>query len=274
MRVRRLYPVALVAALLLFTLPQDGRAADLAAGKAKAEAVCAACHGANGVSVADAIPHLAGQRVAYLESQLRALKDGSRKNPVMNAIATQLAPDDIANVAAYFASLPGTTVAQARSDMLPALARPPLAFPEGYRNSFVRYHTINFPATRQVRHYFANPVALQAAKEGKPLPDGSVLFAEVHSARLDADKKPMMGADGFYVPDQLLFYTAMGREAGWGQSVPEMLRNENWNYAVFTTAKQQRAGVNQAECLACHKPLDKTSYTFTIDRLTTVAKAR
>ena len=103
MRVRRLYPVALVAALLLFTLPQDGRAADLAAGKAKAEAVCAACHGANGVSVADAIPHLAGQRVAYLESQLRALKDGSRKNPVMNAIATQLAPDDIANVAAYFA---------------------------------------------------------------------------------------------------------------------------------------------------------------------------
>jgi hypothetical protein len=40
-----------------------------------------------------------------------------------------------------------------------------------------------------------------------------------------------------------------------------------WNYAVFTTDKQQRAGVNQAECLACHKPLDKVSYTFTLKQL-------
>ena len=37
------------------------------------EAVCGACHGVNGVSVADNIPNLAGQRVAYLEAQLRAL---------------------------------------------------------------------------------------------------------------------------------------------------------------------------------------------------------
>jgi hypothetical protein len=33
-----------------------------------------------------------------------------------------------------------------------------------------------------------------------------------------------------------------------------------------------RPGVNQAECLACHKPLDKKSYTFSIDPLTTAAK--
>ena len=264
-------------ALTFTLLAQPGlapAAADLAAGKAKAEAVCAACHGANGVSVADAIPHLAGQRVAYLEAQLRALKDGSRKNPVMNAIATQLAADDIGNVAAYFASLPAAATAQAKSELLPALVRSQVAFPEGYRSSFVRYHTINFPATRQVRHYFANPAALQAARDGKALPDGAVLFAEVHSAKLDADKKPVTGADGFYVPDQLLFYTAMARDAGWGQPVPEMLRNENWNYAVFTTARQPRTGVNQAECLACHKPLDKTSYTFTLEPLTAAARAR
>ncbi len=258
---------------VLLALPALSCAADLAAGKAKAEAVCAACHGANGVSVGDAIPHLAGQRVAYLEAQLRALKEGTRKNPLMNAIATHLAADDIANVAAYFASLPAAS-GQAKSELLPALVRTQVAFPEGYRNDYVRYHTVNFPLTRQVRHYFANPVALRAAKEGQPLPDGSVLFAEVHSARLDADKTPLTGADGFYQPDQLLFYTAMARDAGWGQPLPEMLRNENWNYAVFTTGKQLRPGVNQAECLACHKPLDKTSYTFTIEQLATVAKAR
>ena len=49
-------------------------AADVAAGKAKVEAVCAACHGLNGISVTDAIPNLAGQKVAYLEAQLKALK--------------------------------------------------------------------------------------------------------------------------------------------------------------------------------------------------------
>ena len=42
---------------------------------------------------------------------------------------------------------------------------------------------------------------------------------------------------------------------------------QRWNYAVFTTDKQHRAGVNQAECLACHKPLDKTSFTFTLKEL-------
>jgi len=51
-----------------------------------------------------------------------------------------------------------------------------------------------------------------------------------------------------------------------------MLRNENWNYAVFTGDKQLRPGVNQAECLACHKPLDKTSYLFTLDQITAAAK--
>ena len=81
-----------------------------------------------------------------------------------------------------------------------------------------------------------------------------------------------MGADGFFVADQLLFYTAMARDAGWGKDIPDMLRNEDWNYAVFTTAKQLRPGVNQAECLACHKPLDKVSYTFTLDQLAAAAR--
>jgi hypothetical protein len=84
--------------------------------------------------------------------------------------------------------------------------------------------------------------------------EGSVLFAEVYSAKLDADKKPVTGGDGFFVADQLTAYTAMAREAGWGKEIPEMLCNEDWNYAVFTAAKQHRLGVNQAECLVCHKP--------------------
>jgi hypothetical protein len=75
-----------------------------------------------------------------------------------------------------------------------------VTFPEDYKTTYTKYHTINFPATRQVRYYYANKAALQAAKGDKTLPNGSVLFVEVYSAKLDADKKPVMGSDGFFVP--------------------------------------------------------------------------
>src|ERR1700741_5689054 len=88
-------------------------AADVEAGKAKVATVCAACHGANGVSVSDTIPNLAAQRAGYIEAQLKAFKEGTRRpagptspTATMAAIAAQLGADDIANVAAYFSSLP------------------------------------------------------------------------------------------------------------------------------------------------------------------------
>jgi cytochrome c553 len=242
------------------------QAADIEAGKTKVATVCAACHGATGVSVSDTIPNLAGQRAAYLEAQLKALKEGTRRNPIMNAIAAQLNAEDMANVAVYFASQAGAP-SGAKSDFLPNVAKSHVTFPEDYKDTFTKYHTINFPVTKQVRYFFANKTAVQAAKEGKPLPDGSVLFNETYAAKLDAEQKPMIGGDGFFVADKLLSYGAMARGAGWGKDIPEMLRNGDWNYAVFTLDKQHRPGVNQAECLACHKPRESVSYTFTLKEL-------
>jgi cytochrome c553 len=266
---KKLLPVLLAA---VFAAPL-AHAADADAGKAKVANVCGACHGVAGVSVSENIPNLAGQRAGYIEAQLKALKDGTRKNPIMNAIAAQLSPADMANVAAYFASLQGAA-AGAKSDFMPNVAKTGMTFPENYKATFTKYHTINFPATKQVRYYYANSAALQSVKADKSIPDGAILFAEVYSAKLDADKNPVKGADGFFEPDQLLFFTAMEREAGWGKDIPDILRNEDWNYAVFTTAKQHRPGVNQAECLACHKPLNTTSYTFTLKELTVAAKGK
>jgi cytochrome c553 len=249
------------------------QAANVGAGKEFATTVCAACHGQNGVSVSDTIPNFAAQRPAYLEAQLKAFKEGTRKLPgalnpaaLMNAIAGQLSGDDIANVAAYYASLPGATTS-AKSALLPNVATTKATLPEDYKQSFTKYHTINFPAAKQIRYYYANPAAVAAARERKPLPDGSTIAAEIYGAKLDANNNPITGQDGFYVTDKLVRYTMMAREAGWGNDIPEMLRNENWNYAVFTADKQYQAGVNQAECLACHKPLDKVSYLFTLKEL-------
>jgi len=119
--------------------------ADIEAGKAKVATVCAACHGANGVSVADHIPNLAGQRAAYLENQLKAFKDGARKAPnatspiaTMAAIATQLSPTDMSNVAAFFASLPGANQATQKSAQLPNVAKTNVTFPDDYKQTFVK----------------------------------------------------------------------------------------------------------------------------------------
>lgn len=79
-------------------------ARDADAGRAKAQA-CSVCHGPLGVSVAPDAPNLAGQPAIYLEAQLRAYRSGLRKHEVMAVMARPLTDDDIANLAAWFASI-------------------------------------------------------------------------------------------------------------------------------------------------------------------------
>lgn len=79
-------------------------AGDAAAGKARS-VTCAGCHGANGISNSPMWPNLAGQKEAYLASQLQMYKDGRRANAMMSPMAKGLSDADIANLAAYYASL-------------------------------------------------------------------------------------------------------------------------------------------------------------------------
>jgi cytochrome c553 len=89
-----------------------GRAADVAAGKAKAAEVCGACHGENGVSQTENIPSLAGQLDQYIQWQLVYFRAGSRKNEQMQPVVEQLNNEDIRNLGAYFASLTPPKAAQ------------------------------------------------------------------------------------------------------------------------------------------------------------------
>lgn len=79
-------------------------AADATKGGTIATSVCAACHGADGNSPASTFPKLAGQHPEYIVKQLNNFKAGERNNPVMGPIASALSPEDMQNVAAYFAS--------------------------------------------------------------------------------------------------------------------------------------------------------------------------
>jgi cytochrome c553 len=96
--------IAILSAAVLTTSANVAFAGDAAAGKAKA-ASCGGCHGANGISAVPTYPNLAGQKEAYLAKQMKAFKDGSRKEPTMNAMAAPLTDADIANLAAYYSGL-------------------------------------------------------------------------------------------------------------------------------------------------------------------------
>lgn len=75
------------------------------AGKTKS-ATCAACHGADGNSTNPEWPTLAGQSEGYLVKQLVDFKSGKRTNPTMSPMAAPLSEQDMADLAAYFASEP------------------------------------------------------------------------------------------------------------------------------------------------------------------------
>jgi len=78
-------------------------AGDIAAGKAKS-VVCSACHGATGISVNPMWPNLAGQKEQYLAKQIKAFRDGTRKDPSMAPMVAALSDQDIDNLAAFYAS--------------------------------------------------------------------------------------------------------------------------------------------------------------------------
>ena len=96
--------LTLVSAIALSTAASISIAGDAAAGKAKS-ATCAGCHGMNGISAIPTYPNLAGQKEAYLVKQIKAFKEGIRKDPSMNAMVKGLSDADIANVAAYYANM-------------------------------------------------------------------------------------------------------------------------------------------------------------------------
>jgi cytochrome c553 len=77
---------------------------DLAKGQATSTQVCAACHTADGSRGSPANPILQGQHADYLAKQLDEFKSGKRNNPIMKGMAGALSPEDMKNVAAFYAS--------------------------------------------------------------------------------------------------------------------------------------------------------------------------
>ncbi len=78
---------------------------DIQEGKRLADAGCARCHGANGISTSSGLPHIAGQRAAYLYDQLKDYRGDLRAQSPMAGAVKFLSDDALIKVSAYYASL-------------------------------------------------------------------------------------------------------------------------------------------------------------------------
>lgn len=93
-------------ALPAFAAGETPAKPDLVKGQASYEAVCAACHGADGNSTIVVNPKLAQQHPEYLVKQMHDFKDDKRADPVMKGFASMLSDEEMRNIAAWLAKQP------------------------------------------------------------------------------------------------------------------------------------------------------------------------
>ena len=93
-----------LAAAALVALPTVVSAADPKEGR-KLARQCAVCHGKFGIAKDPETPNLAGQQVLYLEKSLKEFRDGARDDRRMTLVAEPLSDEEIAHLAAWYASI-------------------------------------------------------------------------------------------------------------------------------------------------------------------------
>jgi plastocyanin len=137
-----------------------------------------------------------------------------------------------------------------------------IAFPAGWQK-FVLYNTVDRYDNKQYRELYASTqAAVDAAKAGKPLPDGTVLVLAQYKAQLDAQGNPVMDAKGRFVKGDPIALTVMEKRAGWGAEYADDLRNGEWEYAAFSLDGKLNTQANYKACFQCHKPHEKLDFVI------------
>ena len=127
-------------------------------------------------------------------------------------------------------------------------------FPEAYDKG-VLFTTVDRADNKQYREVYTSQAAIDAAKNGQPLPDGTVITLVQYRAKLGADGNPEKDANGRFIKGDLLAYTVMEKRKGWGAEYPDNIRNGEWEYQAFMADKQVNTKAKLEACFTCHKPL-------------------
>jgi plastocyanin len=172
-------------------------------------------------------------------------------------VHTGLAIGAIAAAAAAFSVVGQTTVPSGPNR---------LVFPADW-NKGVMYATVDRYDTKQFREFYTSAEAVKAAREGKPIPDGTVITLAAYMAKVDAAGVPVKDANGRFIKDKLVAVNSMQKKTGWGQDIPAEVRNGDWIYQSFSPEGKVNDKANLTSCYQCHLPFVKDDYLTNLAKL-------
>jgi hemoglobin len=137
-----------------------------------------------------------------------------------------------------------------------------LAYPADYKIWPKFLSEVQRPDAKQVRELFVNATGART-NQGQMFPNGTVMVMELYKAKLNGDV-PETGADGKLVKGDLAKVFVMGKGDGWGQDVPDNLKNGNWVFSAFSPDGKALAE-DFTKCRACHAPLAAKDFVHRYD---------
>ena len=144
----------------------------------------------------------------------------------------------------------------------PAGADGTLPFPTDYKSWPKFLVEIPKAEAKQVRDIYINPTGARTSA-GQSFPNGTVMVMELYKAKMDGDK-PAAGMDGKLVKGDLAKVFVMGKDQGWGDKLPENLKNGDWIYAAYD-ATSKPLMEDFTKCRACHMPLAQKDFVHRYD---------
>ena len=144
----------------------------------------------------------------------------------------------VAVLAAMNLAISGPAYAQALNERV--------AFPKRYEDG-VHYGTVHRGNIRE--ELYTSRQAIDAARAGKPFPDGTVIMMEDHR-------------DG-----ALHRYVAMEKRSGWGGLSPSGVRAGDWLFREFAPDGTPNLSDDGTRCMSCHRSQADRDFVFTADRM-------
>lgn len=134
--------------------------------------------------------------------------------------------------------------------------------PADYKSwpKFLSY--VQKPDNKQVRELYISPSGTKTM-QGQSFPNGTVMVMEIYKAKTDGDQV-VKDMDGKLIKTDLAKVFVMGKHDGWGQAMPDNLKNGNWLYAAYGPdgAKLME---DFGKCRACHQPQAQKDFVHKYD---------
>ena len=145
-------------------------------------------------------------------------------------------------------------------------------YPDDYRADLVHYATID-RIDGTIRDLFISPAALDAARNRRALPSGTVIVVEARYAQ-QTDGDYQQDESGHWLPgDSFAQIHVAHKRSDWdaGDYVSDA-RSGSWNFGSFDVASGQPFDENTESCFHCHNPMSSGDFVYTYDALSAYAR--